>query len=425
MGRDIIIIAFALFAMFFGAGNLIFPAFLGLECGNTWITGFLGFIVADVGLAILGLVSAAKSGGEISTVMNKAGDKLGILLGSLIMICLGPLLAIPRTAATTYEMGIQPLFQGFNQIIFSVIFFIIVLLLTIKPSKIIDVIGQVLTPVLLITLAVLIVMGILRPIGSTAFQSRIADAFSEGVKQGYQTMDALAAVALSSVIMLSLETKGYKGRGDKTKMAFYASLISAVGLIIVYGGLTYLGATSSGLYISESLENISQTHLIVDVTTRILGGVGKIILGITIALACLTTAVGLTSATGEYFQKITGGKIKYEVVVIVVCIFSTFISNFGVSTIIKFSAPVLSIIYPATVTLIVLNIILGDGGRKNVYRFATYMALFISIITLINDTWHRFPIINDLPFSQMGFNWVLPVILAAIIGYFATGSRNV
>ena len=169
--KDVIILGFALFAMFFGAGNLIFPPFLGVVSGSNWLTGFGGFILADVGLALLAIISAAKCNGEVDKVLSRSGKKLGIILGSSIMICLGPLLAIPRTAATTFEMGIEPLFNGFSPVLFSIIFFTITFILTIKPSKVVDIIGQFLTPALLVALGVLIVKGILSPLGEINFHS--------------------------------------------------------------------------------------------------------------------------------------------------------------------------------------------------------------------------------------------------------------
>ena len=156
INKDIIIVGFALFAMFFGAGNLLFPPFLGLITGKSWLIGFSGFILADVGLSLLAILAIAKCSGEVGKIFSRAGHKLSIALGCAIMICIGPLLAIPRTAATTFEMGIQPIFNNFNAVIFSVIFFAITLLLTIKPSKVVDIIGSYLTPALLIALLVLI-----------------------------------------------------------------------------------------------------------------------------------------------------------------------------------------------------------------------------------------------------------------------------
>ncbi len=413
--KDVIILGFALFAMFFGAGNLIFPPFLGVISGSNWLIGFGGFILSDVGLALLAIIAAAKCNGEVDKVLSRSGKKLGIILGSAIMICLGPLLAIPRTAATTFEMGISPLFNGFSPVLFSIIFFVITFILTIKPSKVVDIIGQILTPALLIALGVLIVKGILSPLGEMSSASMSENLFEEGVKQGYQTMDALGAAALSTVIISSLSNKGYKNENQKVKLTLKAGIVAAIGLILVYGGLTYLGATVSTMY----GQDVAKTSLIVEITASLLGKPGKIILAIIVMLACLTTAIGLTSATAQFFDKTTNGKLKYELIVTIVCIFSAIVSNFGVSTIIKFSGPILDIIYPATIVLVIMTLLGNKIKNNNAFKGATYVALIVSIITVLNNMkLINIPFINELPFSSIGFNWILPVLIGAIIGNF-------
>lgn len=418
--KDVIVVGFALFAMFFGAGNLIFPPFLGVISGDNWLTGFAGFILADVGLALLAMLAAAKCNGQISKVLLRSGKVLSIVLGCAIMICLGPLLAIPRTAATTFEMGIIPLFNGFNPIIFSIIFFGITLLLTIKPSKVVDIIGSFLTPALLIALAVLIIAGIVNPLGDISNISMIDNVFVEGINQGYQTMDTLGAVALSAVIITTITNKGYTDDKIKIKLTLQAGMVAAIGLCLVYGGLTYLGATVS----TKFGINVVQTSLIVNITSMLLGQPGKIILALIVGLACLTTAIGLTSATGQYFTNLTNGKLKYEIVVTAVCIFSAIVSNFGVSTIIKFSAPILSIIYPATVTLIVLTLFGNKIKNDNVFKFATYVALIVSLLTVANDFNVSIPFVLNLPFASYGFNWIVPVIIGGIVGSFINNKRK-
>ena len=419
--KDIIILGFALFAMFFGAGNLIFPPFLGVISGCNWLIGFSGFILADIGLALLAIVSASKCNGEVNKVLSRSGKKLSLILGSAIMICLGPLLAIPRTAATTFEMGISPLFNGFSPIIFSIIFFAITFILTIKPSKVVDIIGQFLTPALLIALGVLIVKGIISPLGEMSLTSMNENLFAEGVKQGYQTMDALGAVALSAILISSLSNKGYKNENQKVKLTLKAGIVAAIGLIVVYGGLTYLGATVSKIY----GQDVTQTSLIVQITASLLGNPGKIILGIIVMLACLTTAIGLTSATAQFFEKTTNGKLKYELIVTVVCIFSAIVSNFGVSSIIKFSGPILDIIYPATIVLVIMNLFANKIKNNNIFKGATYAALLVSIITVLNNMGLiNISFINKLPLSSIGFNWIVPVLIGAIIGSFIKQSNN-
>ncbi len=420
--KDAIVVGFALFAMFFGAGNLIFPTYLGLESGMSWFIGFIGFVLADVGLAILSIIAAAKCNGNISDIFGKAGKNLALILGAAIMICLGPLLAIPRTAATTYEMGIAPIFNNFSPIVFSIIFFIITLILSIKPSKVIDIIGQVLTPILLATLILLILVGIINPIDSVSVAPRIENVFAEGITQGYQTMDALAAIAFAAVIITTLRNKGYKTAKQKTKLTLQACIVAAIGLAVVYGGLAYLGATISGQYESIPLKEIAQTSVIVNITDVLLGKPGKVLLAVIIGLACLTTSIGLTSATAQYFDKVSKGKLKYKNIVILVCVFSSIVANFGVSTIIQFSAPILNIIYPPTVALVVLTLIREKVKNRNVYILSTYTALVISILTVLNDfgigTSLGIPIVTTFPFAKLGFNWVVPVLVAAIIGNF-------
>ncbi|UWD47973.1 branched-chain amino acid transport system II carrier protein [Clostridioides difficile] len=413
--KDVIVIGFALFAMFFGAGNLIFPPYLGVLSGSSWLVAFIGFLFADGGLALLAVIAATKFNGDTSKMFSRAGKGLSIVLGCAMVICIGPLLAIPRTAATTYEMGILPTIgSGISPVIFSIVFFAIVLVLTIRPSKVVDIVGSILTPALLIALAVLIIKGIVSPLGEIRDASLIQNVFAEGITQGYQTMDALAASVFASIIIMSVIAKGYTGEKEKMKATVSAGVIAVVGMALVYGGLCYLGATVSEIY----GQDVQQTALIVSITASLLGNTGKILLAIIVALACLTTAIGLSSAAGQYFSTLTDGKLKYEHIVIVVCVFSAIISNFGVSTIIKFSSPILSMVYPATITLVILALFSNKIKNNNVFRCAAYMALLVSVLTVATSFGINIPLVNSLPFASLGFNWIVPVVIAGIIGNF-------
>ncbi len=417
--KDVVVIGFALFAMFFGAGNLIFPPFLGVITGESWLVGFLGFVLSDVGLALLAILAAAKCNGSINKILERPGKTLSVILGSSIMICLGPLLAIPRTAATTFEMGIQPIFSSVSPVLVSVVFFALTLILTIKPSKVVDIIGQFLTPALLIGLGVLIVKGIITPIGEVSKDAMIENIFANGVGQGYQTMDAIGAVALSTVLISSITEKGYKSADDKVKIALKAGIVAGIGLCLVYGGLTYLGATISTSYTGVDISSISKTSLMVEITEILLGNPGKLVLAIIVSLACLTTSIGLTSATARYFETLTNGKLKYEILVIVICVFSAVVSNFGVNTIIQFSGPILDIIYPATVVLVILTLFSDFIKNNNVFKGATYTAIIISVVTVMNNLGViNTPFITKLPFASLGFNWIVPVIVVGILFSF-------
>ena len=423
--KDIIITGFALFAMFFGAGNLIFPPYLGVITGDKFLIGFLGFIIADVGLSLLAILASAKSDGDTGRVFGRAGKLFAIILGSAIMICLGPLLAIPRTAATTFEMGIIPLIPGFNAVLFSTIFFAITLALTIKPSKVVDIIGSYLTPALLVCLLALIVIGIINPIGDVSSTQLIENnLFAEGVAQGYQTLDTLAAVAFSTVAITAIIQRGYSDSKEKVKLTLQSGLISGVFLALVYAGLTYLGSMLSTTYGVDT----PQASLMVVITNAILGKPGKIILGIIVSLACLTTSIGLTSSAASYFSNISNGKVKYQTLVIGICVFSLILANFGVSTIIQFSAPVLEIVCPVLVALIATTFLDKYIKNDNVFKGVAYVTLLVSILSVGSSLFNITQVsdlLSKLPLAQYGFNWVLPAILGGVIGNFIKTKKNV
>ncbi len=414
--KDIAVIGFALFSMLFGAGNLLFPPYLGLISGQGWVTSLIGFILADVGLSLLVILAAAKCNGNIDKVLGRGGKNLAKIIGAASILCIGPLLAIPRTAATTYEMGILPIIGdkgSMMPIIVSVVFFAITLALTIRPSKVIDIIGKILTPTLLICLAALIVLGIMNPIGDVSQHIMVEKGlFSEGVSQGYLTMDALGGAALAAVAIASIRDKGYKNPKDQVKITIKAGLIAGLALALVYGGLTYLGATLSNLYGIDT----PQASLMVVITGELLGNPGKIILGIIVTLACLTTSIGLTSAAGEYFSKTSNGKLKYEYIVTFVCIFSGVVANFGVSTIIKFSAPILEVVYPVLMVLVVMSLFNNKIKNDNAYKGAAYVTLIVSLLSVGNSIWKIAPIMTKLPLASLGFNWIVPAIFGAVIG---------
>ncbi|MFR5545377.1 MAG: branched-chain amino acid transport system II carrier protein, partial [Intestinibacter bartlettii] len=268
---DVVVVGFALFSMFFGAGNLLFPPYLGLVSGTNWIVSLSGFILTDIILALVVVMAAVKFDGDLDLTLSRAGKKFARAIIIASILCIGPLLAIPRNGATTYEMGIAPIL-GFDtpiaKLMVSIIFFVLTLLLTIRPSKVVDIIGKFLTPALLICLAILIVMGIINPIGDVSSTQLIENnLFAEGVAQGYQTLDTLAAVAFSTVAITAIIQRGYSDSKEKVKLTLQSGLISGVFLALVYAGLTYLGSMLSTTYGVD----IPQASLMVVITNAILG----------------------------------------------------------------------------------------------------------------------------------------------------------
>lgn len=418
-GADSIVVGFALFSMFFGAGNVIFPPYLGFGAGTQWVNGFLFYFIADIGLALFALFTLLKVGGS-ENITGRIGSVASNILMSAIILCIGPMVAIPRTAATTFEMSIAPLISGVSPVIFSVAFFIVVLLLSIRQSAVIDVVGKVLTPALLIGLLVLIIKGIISPLGSIV-NPHVDSSFVivNGIKSGYQTMDVLAALAFGIIILKSAQEKGYSDARESSKMIRAAAVIAGVLLLIVYFGLTYLGATSASLF---SL-GISRAELVIGIVERLLGKVGLVIFAVVVALACMTTAVALVSSAASFFEKLTKGRLSYATLVIIICVFSAVISNLGLDRIVAVASPILDIVYPPTLVLIALSWF-GDRLSRGVYRWAVIGALIASVLSTLSLYGVSVPIVNTLPLASLGLGWIVPAAGFGIVAYVISRLRK-
>ena len=416
--KDILIIGFALFSMFFGAGNLIFPPFIGVTSGSNWLISFLGFIIADVGIILLSINAVARAG-SFQNVVEKAGKKFGLYLEIIMMLCLGPILVIPRTAATTFEMSIMPITSSLNSAIFSILFFGLTLILTIRPTKVMDIIGKFLTPVLLLALILLIGKGILSPIGELSNNNN-EGLFVNGITQGYQTMDALGIGGVTALIITSFVNKGYKDKKENISMTLKSALIAGIGLILVYGGLAYLGATVSTIYDAS----ISQTELLVNITNHLLGKNGILLLGIIVAFACLTTAIGLTSVTAKYFEDVSNKKLKYSHIVTFICVFSAIASNLGVDRIIAIAGPILTVIYPVSILLVVMSTFSKYFIKPAVFKGAAYATLLISLLNVADSLGFTIEFIHHLPLNSLGFNWVIPAIIGGLLGKLLVKENN-
>lgn len=402
--KECLILGLALFAMFFGAGNLIFPPSIGLNVGNKWYIALLGFFITGIGLPLLGII-AFNNVGNLNNFADKISYKFNRIYCSLLILTLGPLLAIPRTGATTFELGIIPNFPMARPVIVIGIYFFLTLIMVLNPSKIIDNIGKFLTPVILLMLSIIIIKGIFFKIGTPIKVELIKNPFSFGFLEGYQTMDALGSILMGAVIVSELKIKGYTDRKTQRWLLVRAAFIAAFGLSIVYGGLLYLGATTSSI-----VSGMKKTSLIVYITTILLGDIGTKILGICVSAACLTTSIGLTTIVGNYFSTIS--KFSYKSIVTLTCIFSSIVAISGIESIIKISIPILTILYPTTIILIILN--LFKTKKVIIYQISVVITLITSFVDVgykifkIDEL--RF-IFNIIPFSNDGFIWLVPVVI--------------
>ena len=404
--KDAIVVGFALFSMFFGAGNLIFPAFLGLTIGDQYLLGIIGFIIAGVGLPLLAIISCSKGDGTFNSVVGRIGPKFSMIFTAILFIAIGPLLAIPRTAATTFELTINPFFPEISSFIVMGIYFLINLFFIFKDTSIIDTLGKYLTPTLIILLFILITKGLFIPIGEIT-ETDVINVFSNSLLEGYQTMDAIAALLFAGIITNSLKNKGYKNK-EVPSMILKSSLVAVIGLAFVYGGLTYIGAQT----INIAPEGISKTALLILISQKILGNIGPVVIGLAMGLACLTTSIGLLSAGASFFEKISNGKFSYKLNAVIISLISFGISTLGVDNIIGLSVPVLNILYPVSITLIATMLLSKFLKNIKAVRVGVYTSLAFGILLQIPGLNLSF-----IPLSNLGFGWVLPTIISIIIGY--------
>lgn len=420
--KDIFTFGFALFAMFFGAGNLIFPPYLGVISGSHWFVTFLGFTVTAVGLALVALMAVTHFECDIMKFFSPIGKTPALILSFMVIMCVGPLLVIPRTGATAYEMGLKPIIGIDNKISITVVvvmFFILTYFLTVRPSKVIDIIGKFLTPFLIVALIIIIVKGIVSPLGAPVSEAKITGYVGKGLIDGYQTMDCFVSLAVGAVLMLTLKNKGYNEPKQQIGMLFKSGIIACATLAFIYGGLTYLGATVSSQYGIDS----EKSQIIVNVTQGLLGNTGKIVLGLASFLACLTTAIGLATASGEYLIEITNGKIKYSTFILAMCIFGTVTAIIGVTGIVKIGEPILAVVYPPTIVLIALAFIKDklQGRGDLVYKLPTFVATVLSFVTVLHEQLGIFNFIKALPLGN--FNWVIPSTIAFIIAFVVSPKK--
>ncbi len=409
---DILVLSASLFSMFFGAGNLIFPSHIGFAAGNKWFLALLGFIVTGAGLPLLGVIASGKANGDIDDLGNKVSKVFSKFIGVAVVLSIGPLMAIPRTGATTFEMAVLPLLPNFSPIIFSLIYFGLAYALVVNPTDIVDKIGKILTPALIILLLLIIALGIKNPLGSIS-KTGLDYSFTYGFQIGYQTMDAFASLLFSGVIILAIRDRGYTDLKTQVSMTLKSGVISVACLAVIYCGLGYLGATA----VDVVPKDITQVELIMLVAENSLKSFGKIGFSIVVALACLTTSIGLITTVGHYFNKLSAGKLSYRFIITVTSIISGILAVVGVDNIVKFSGPILSFLYPIVIVLIFLTVILGDGNNTSVFRTAILFTMLVSFLQLLIE-FNLAPaeILSWLPLAKMDLPWVVPSIVGSLLG---------
>ena len=408
-GRDIIVVGFALFSMFFGAGNVIFPPYLGMESGPAWLAGFSAYFIADIGLALAAMFALLRVGSS-EAVLQRVGCVPSEILMCAIILCVGPMVAIPRTSASTFEMAIAPNLPGVSAVVFSVLFFALILALCIRESAVVDIVGKVLTPLLLLGLAAIIVKGIVTPLGTIAPEALIDSAVVTGVKAGYQTMDALAALNFGAVIAMNIRAQGVAREQDVQRSAIRAGLVAGGLLLAVYAMLGHAGALTGAAVPGLA----TGAEVLTVLAERLFGKAGLVLLAAIFMLACFNTCVGLIACVGEYFHTLLP-RIPYPALAAFFAAASMLIANLGLAEILRLSIPVLNALYPVAIVLIALSFVPGLEQRRRVYPLCIGCTAVQSIAAAL-PLGPLSALANALPLAALGFGWVLPAVVGLLAG---------
>ena len=433
--KEYIYVASMLFGLFFGAGNLIFPVAVGQMAGRNMWSAIIGLLITGVGLPLLGVAALGISRSDgLFALSSKVNRPYAYFFTCLLYLTIGPFFAIPRCATVSFTVGLEQILpQNGNMqlylLLFTVAFFIAALLFSLFPGKILTWVGKILNPFFLLFLGILIIVALVSP-AATSISSveplggYAAQPFFTGFLEGYNTMDALASLAFGIIVVQVIREFGVTEPGAVAGNTVRAGIFSCLLMGIIYIAVTAVGAKSRGVLPAAenggvALAQISQTYL---------GRIGLLILAITVTLACLKTAVGLITSCAETFNGLFSKGPSYRAWAVIFTLVSLSIANFGLSTIIEYSVPVLMFLYPLAITLILLALF----GRfyhhdKAVYNWVIGLTLIGSLYDLLRtlpatlrDAWHLNGVIeaigNVLPLSDLGLGWVGPAALGLVIG---------
>ena len=437
-----LLVAGTLFGMFFGAGNLIFPVHLGQMAGSNVWPAIVGFIITAVGIPIFGVAAIGITHSDgLQALSSKVGKGYGIFFTCLLYLTIGPLFAIPRCATVSFTTGVTPMLGDGSKewlalLIFSAIFFAFVLFFSLRPGKITLWIGKIINPIFLLFLAVLVIAALTHPSTSVSAvepaEAYKTGAFFSSFIEGYGTMDAIAGLAFGIVVIDVIRRMGVSDDNAVAYDVLGSGVLTGILMAVIYVVTILMGTQSRGLFETSDNGGIALTQI----AGHYFGGVGQIILAITITFACLKTSIGLVTSCSETFVKMTHGKISYPVWAVLFTLFSFAVSNVGLSAIIEYSIPVLMLIYPPAIALIALAFI----GKHFQHDRAVYIAVMIgtwaaaifdfmkTLPAAVQASLHLEPIIafadRYLPLFEKNLGWLLPALIGFVIGLAIHGSKK-
>lgn len=415
--KDIMALGFMTFALFVGAGNIIFPPMVGLQSGeHVWMAA-LGFLITAVGLPVITVIALARVGGGIDALSTPIGRGAGLVLATVCYLAVGPLFATPRTATVSFEVGIAPL-TGDGPLplfIYSVVYFALVIGISLYPGRLLDTVGHILAPLKILALAILGIAALVWPAGplipaTDAYQQV---PFSSGFVNGYLTMDTLGALVFGIVIVNAARSRGVVSAQLLTRYTIWAGLIAGIGLTLVYLSLFKLGS-SSGALVPDAQNGAVVLHAYVQHT---FGGLGSVFLAALIFIACMVTAVGLTCACAEFFVQYL--PLSYRALVFILGIFSMMVSNLGLSHLIQISIPVLTAIYPPCIVLVLMSFTLRWWHHASrIVAPVMLVSLLFGILDAVKASTfaHFLPEwTQHLPLAAQGLAWLSPSLLVFVV----------
>ncbi|TCD54884.1 branched-chain amino acid transport system II carrier protein [Alloscardovia theropitheci] len=431
--KQTIIVASMLFGLFFGAGNLIFPISMGQKAGEHLWQAIIGFCITGVGLPLLGIaayaISEKKSLFELGSLVSKG---FAYFFTVALYLTIGPLFAIPRTATVPFQVGVAPLipssYRTLSLAIFSLVFFAVVLFFSLRPNRILDWVGKILNPLFLSVLAILVITALVKPMGSVSAirpsGQYISQPFFTGFLEGYNTMDALAALAFGIVLIDVIHSLGVKDSRDTAFVTMKSGVLAVICMAAIYGVLTFIGAQSGNILGVSADGGIA----LFAIAEQYYGVAGGILLGIIISLACVKTAIGLITSISTTFTELFPRVCTYKRCAVFFTFISFVIANAGLDAIITFSVPILLFLYPITIVLTVLAV----TGRvfsykRSIFVGAMVLTMIVAGITLLSTLTDLIPglggihqvllfVNNAFPAANIGMGWVIPAVIGAIIG---------
>ncbi|WP_299318708.1 branched-chain amino acid transport system II carrier protein [uncultured Maribacter sp.] len=412
--KETLVTAFALFSLFFGAGNLILPPLLGFNSGDQWLIVTIGFGLSAVAIPILGILAHAKLQGTLIDFGNKVSPTFSLIYAFFIY-AIAIALPSPRTASVTHEMAIQP-YWDISSWFTSSIYFGLVLVFALNRSKILNILGKILTPAIILILLLVIGITVFSfpfEFGSTA----IASPFTNGILEGYQTFDAIGAVVVGGVIIISINLKYVNASyDDKKTLIRNAAWFAGLALFLIYMGLILSGALSHSVFDAET----TRTEILSGLAKQSLGNIGNLFLSILVALACFTTAVGIVTGTADFVaSRFNNLQSVYTTTAIIGSVLGVLMGQFNVAYIIAVAIPSLMFIYPITIILILLNVVPDKYASSLVFRAVTITTILFSIPDFLGSISTLAPAADTfswIPLQQYSLGWVLPsfVVFLAI-----------